>query len=91
MKELYKIAEQMLEKHNLKRMWLVHRTGLVPIGEASIILAVSSTHRKDAFSAIAEAMNLIKKDVPVWKKETFKNEVVWKEEKLVEGGKKEKK
>jgi len=86
LKELRKIAEQMLEKHDLKRIWITHRTGLVPIGEASIVLAVSSAHRKGAFAATAEAMDLIKQDVPIWKKETFDDETVWKEEKLVEGG-----
>lgn len=86
-KELRKIADQMLEKHDLKRIWITHRTGLVPIGEASIILAISSAHRKDAFAATAEAMNLIKKDVPIWKKERFENEIMWKEEKLVERSK----
>ncbi len=83
-KELREIAEELMSKHQLKRIWIVHRTGLVPIGEASIVLAVSSAHRKDAFAATAEAMNKIKQDVPIWKKETFENETVWKEEKLVE-------
>jgi len=79
-KELRKIALKMIEKHNLKRIWITHRTRLVPIGEASIILAVSSAHRKDAFAATAEAMDLIKQDVPIWKKESFEDETVWKEE-----------
>ena len=83
-KELRKIAEQMLEKHDLKRIWITHRTRLVPIGEASIILAVSSAHRNNAFDATAEAMELIKKEVPIWKKERFEHETVWKEEKLIE-------
>lgn len=86
-KELQKIADHMLEKHDLKRIWITHRMGLVPIGEASIILAVSSAHRKDAYAATEEAMNLIKQDVPIWKKERFENENVWKEEKMVERSK----
>lgn len=84
-KELWKIAEQTVNKHDLKRIWIVHRTGLVSIGEASIVLAVSSAHRKDAFAATAEAMNLIKQDVPIWKKETFEDETVWKEELKIRG------
>lgn len=79
-KELRKIALKMLEKHSLKRIWATHRTGLVPVGEASIVLAVSSAHRKDAFAATSEAMNLIKQDVPIWKKESFEDETVWKME-----------
>lgn len=85
MKELRKVAEQMVDKYDLKRICIVHRTGLVPIGEASILLAVSSAHRKDAFSATAEAMDLIKQDVPIWKKERFEDGNVWKEEVLIEG------
>lgn len=84
-KELRNIAEEMIDKHELKRVWIVHRTGLVPIGEASIILAVSSTHRKNAFDATTKAMDLIKQEVPIWKKEHFEDENVWKEEKLIEG------
>lgn len=84
-KELRKTAEKMRDKYGLKRIWITHRTGLVPIGEVSIILAVSSAHRKGAFAATAEAMYLIKKDVPIWKKEKFEAETVWKEEKLVKG------
>lgn len=79
-KELRKIVLKMFEKHSLKRIWITHRTGLVPVGEASIILAVSSAHRMDSFAATAEAMDLIKKDVPIWKKETYEDAVKWKEE-----------
>jgi len=82
-RELRRIAVHVLESYDLKRVWMVHRSGLVPIGEASIILAVSSAHRKDAFTATAEAMNLIKRDVPIWKKETFENKTVWKEELII--------
>lgn len=80
LKELQKIAENLFKKHNLKRIWMVHRTGRVPIGEASIILGVSAAHRKEAYAATAEAMDLIKKDVPIWKKESFEDQTVWKEE-----------
>ena len=78
--ELRRIAENMMEKYSLKKIYLVHRTGLVPVGEASIILAISAAHRKDVFDATAEAMNLIKKDVPIWKKESYGDEDVWREE-----------
>jgi molybdopterin synthase catalytic subunit len=79
-KELRTIVEKMVGNHTLKRIWITHRTGRVPIGEASIILAVSSAHRNEAFAATAEAMDLIKQDVPIWKKESFEHTSVWKEE-----------
>lgn len=83
LKELRNIAEEMLGKHHLKRIWIVHRIGLVPIGESSIVLAISAAHRKESFAATAEAMELIKQDVPIWKKESFEDRVVWKEEMIV--------
>lgn len=79
-KELRMISVKMHEKHSLKRIWITHRIGLVPVGEASIILAVSSAHRKNAFAATADAMNIIKKEVPIWKKETYEDGAKWKEE-----------
>jgi len=82
--ELKKIAQRMFDKYNLKRIWLVHRTGVVQVGEAAIILAVSAAHRKEVFAATAEAMERIKKDVPIWKKETYENIAVWKEELIVD-------
>ncbi|MGF1671181.1 MAG: molybdenum cofactor biosynthesis protein MoaE [Balneolaceae bacterium] len=89
--ELRKIADKMVDKYNLKRIYLVHRTGLVPVGEASVILAVSAAHRKEVFAATAEAMDLIKQDVPIWKRESYGNETVWKEELFIKSDIKKKK
>lgn len=82
-KELKKIALEMLEKFDLKKAWIVHRIGQVPIEEASIVVAVSAAHRKQVFEATAEIMNRIKEDVPIWKKEKFDDKTVWKEEQIL--------
>ncbi|SMO47982.1 molybdenum cofactor biosynthesis protein MoaE [Gracilimonas mengyeensis] len=84
-KELRKIGLDVVNTFELEKAWIVHRIGRVPIGEASIVVAVSAAHRKQVFEATAEIMNRIKKDVPIWKKETFEDKTVWKEEKLVKG------
>lgn len=82
-KKLKEIASEMIEKYDLKKIWIVHRTGLVPVREVSIVLAISGAHRKSVFDATIDAMNQIKQDVPIWKKETYENNSVWKEELLV--------
>lgn len=85
LKQLQHIAERMVVKFKLEKVWVVHRIGPVSIGEASIVVAVSAAHRKQVFGAIAEIMELIKKDVPIWKKETYESQSVWKEELMIPG------
>ena len=50
---------------------IVHRLGEVPPGEASVVVTVASAHRGPAFDACRWAMDRLKADVPVWKKEHF--------------------
>lgn len=57
---------------------LAHRTGLVQVGEASVIVVVSSTHRKEALEACAFAIDEIKAKVPIWKKEVYEDGSMWK-------------
>lgn len=52
---------------------LVHRLGDVPVGEASVAIAVSSPHRRDAFEAASWLIDALKKLVPVWKKEIWED------------------
>jgi molybdopterin synthase catalytic subunit len=48
-----------------------HSTGIVKAGEASLLVMVSSGHRKEAFQALEACVELIKEKLPVWKKEHF--------------------
>lgn len=56
---------------------VVHRLGRVPVGEASVVIAVSSVHRKDAFEACRFAIDTLKRDVPIWKKEFYESGEAW--------------
>lgn len=49
----------------------VHRVGVIPIGEAALVVAVGSAHRGDAFAAAAALVDLIKEKLPVWKHQFF--------------------
>ena len=50
---------------------VVHRLGRVPIGEASVAIAVSTPHRRDAFAACQWLIDSLKRDVPIWKREQW--------------------
>lgn len=73
------IGRQLAGLNEIGRIAIVHRTGRLEIGESSIVVVVASPHRKAAFEACVEAMDRIKRLVPVWKKEYFEGGEVWVE------------
>ena len=75
-KKLRKVAREMCQKWNVKTS-IEHRLGKVDIGEASLIVAVGSPHRKEAFDACVYSGDRIKQEVPIWKKEYFRGGEVW--------------
>ncbi len=75
--EMQKIAEQALEKFGAKRIALHHRTGILDIGEAAVVIAVSAPHRAAAFDACRYCIDTLKETVPIWKKEIFEDGEVW--------------
>jgi molybdopterin synthase catalytic subunit len=54
-----------------------HRVGKLSIGEISVVIATSSAHRREAFEACSEALDLLKARVPVWKKEYYADGTHW--------------
>ncbi|NXH71505.1 MOC2B synthase, partial [Hydrobates tethys] len=54
---------------------------MVPITEASVIIAVSSPHRAESLEAVMYCINTLKASVPIWKKEIYEDEYSWKENK----------
>lgn len=76
-KELARIGTEAAKSWPICRMAILHRLGPVQIGEASVVIAVSSPHRDAAFAASRFAIEEIKKTVPIWKKEVFEGGEVW--------------
>jgi molybdopterin synthase catalytic subunit len=76
-KQMQQIAAEMREKWTITGVAIVHRTGRLEIGEASVCLAVSSPHRGDAFEACRYAIDRLKQTVPVWKKEVWEGGEYW--------------
>uniref|UniRef100_A0A0K8TTC0 Molybdopterin synthase catalytic subunit n=1 Tax=Tabanus bromius TaxID=304241 RepID=A0A0K8TTC0_TABBR len=67
---------------DIKNIAIFHRLGLVPVKEASVIIAISSPHRESSLQAVSHAIDELKKSVPIWKKELYDdNNAEWKENK----------
>eukprot|EP00884_Botryococcus_braunii_P005994 jgi/Botrbrau1/15396/Bobra.43_2s0024.1 len=78
-KKLKEICLKAAKDWDLRKIALAHRIGEVLVGEPSVIIAVSSAHRKDALEACHWAIDELKATVPIWKKEFFEGGEVWKE------------
>ncbi|KAB5528877.1 Molybdopterin synthase catalytic subunit [Coniochaeta sp. 2T2.1] len=79
LRTMLSIAKAMASKHSLKGIAMIHRLGTVPVGEESILIAVSSPHRQAAWRAGEEALEECKARVEVWKREEFVGEEgVWR-------------
>ena len=70
-KELERVALAAVERHGLGAAYLAHRLGIVPVGEASVIVAASAAHRAEAFAGCRELIDELKRMVPIWKKERW--------------------
>ena len=78
-KMMAQIGTEIAAAHSIGRIAMVHRLGRMEIGEASVVIVVTSPHRRPAFEAALEGINLLKKLVPIWKKEYFVDGEVWVE------------
>ncbi|MCC7382122.1 MAG: molybdenum cofactor biosynthesis protein MoaE [Deltaproteobacteria bacterium] len=74
---LRKIGEEITAQWPSARAAIIHRVGRLEIGEISVAIAVASPHRAAAFEACRHAIERLKQDVPIWKKEIRKDGSVW--------------
>jgi molybdopterin synthase catalytic subunit len=65
--ELERLCKAAVEKFGLVACAVEHRLGRVPVGEASVAIAASAPHRREAFAAAEWLMERIKREVPIWK------------------------
>jgi MoaE-MoaD fusion protein len=71
------IAAALKERYDVCEIAIHHRTGRVEIGEASVVIAVSAPHRQDALAACKDAIDTLKEQVPLWKKEVYEGGEEW--------------
>jgi len=77
LKKLEEICLEMREEFGVEDVAISHRTGLVDIGQISLIVAVAAPHRKEAFYACHKVVDRVKEIVPIWK--------IWKKEVYEDG------
>jgi molybdopterin synthase catalytic subunit len=75
--EFQKLAERAEAKWELCKTAIVHRVGVVALGEASIVIAVSAPHRRESIEACHFLIDGLKEVAPIWKKEYFEGGEVW--------------
>ncbi|KAI1453032.1 Molybdopterin biosynthesis MoaE [Annulohypoxylon moriforme] len=79
LRTMLSICKEITAKHGLISIAMIHRLGIVPIGEESILIAVSAPHRQAAWRAGEQALEDCKERVEVWKREEFDGEEgVWR-------------
>jgi molybdopterin synthase catalytic subunit len=76
-REMQALVDQARRRWRLCRIAMVHRTGVVPVGQVSVGVAVSSGHRAEAFAACRWLIDRLKRTVPIWKREHFRGGRVW--------------
>jgi molybdopterin synthase catalytic subunit len=77
LKEMHKIAEAAQSRWQLDKVAIIHAVGEKQPGEAVVITGASSVHRKASFEACQFLIDELKKTVPIWKHEFFKDNSVW--------------
>jgi molybdopterin synthase catalytic subunit/molybdopterin converting factor small subunit len=72
-----RLAAELQERYEVHAIAIHHRVGVVEIGEASVVIAVSAPHRSDALAACRDAIDRLKETVPLWKKEVYEGGEEW--------------
>jgi molybdopterin synthase catalytic subunit len=62
---------------DLGRIALLHRTGVLEVGEAAVVVVVSAPHRAEAFAGARFCIDALKQSVPIWKRETWSGGESW--------------
>lgn len=75
--ELRKLVEEAINRFEVRHIRVTHSLGRVAIDEASVVIAVASNHRDDAFTACRFIIDLLKQRVPIWKQEMWSDGTTW--------------
>lgn len=77
--EIGKLIAEAKREFDISWVSIVHRLGRLEIGETSVIISVAAPHRKAAFAACEWLIRELKRTVPIWKKEVYKDGEKWAE------------
>ena len=76
-KKMAEIGDELRVRFGAERVAILHRIGVLEIGEASVGIAVATPHRREAFAACQYAIDRLKEVVPIWKKEVWSDGQQW--------------
>ena len=76
-RQLEQLAEEARRRWPINEVAIVHRVGTLEVGETSVVIAVSSGHRAEAFDACRWLIDELKRTVPIWKKEIYTEGEAW--------------
>lgn len=78
---LQQIAGEIRERwKTIRDVAIVHRVGRLEIGDTSVVIALSATHREEVFDAVRYAVDRLKEVAPIWKKEVWTDGAEWRSE-----------
>lgn len=83
-KELRSVAQEAIDRFSVRFVRVTHAICRVVVDEASVVIAVSCEHRKDAFDACEYIIDELKKRVPIWKQELWADGTTWKDGELLQ-------
>jgi molybdopterin synthase catalytic subunit len=74
---MQRVLRECVEGYGLEAIAAEHRVGSVPLGEPSVVVAASAAHRDEAFAGARAAIDRIKAEVPIWKRELRGSDARW--------------
>ncbi|MEU7426593.1 molybdenum cofactor biosynthesis protein MoaE [Streptomyces sp. NPDC048362] len=69
--EIRRVAEKVVTDYPVRALAAVHRVGDLRVGEIAVVVAVACPHRAEAFEACRRLIDDLKREVPIWKHQTF--------------------
>jgi molybdopterin synthase catalytic subunit len=76
-KVMAQIGDEIKARFPVSKVAIVHRTGVLEVGQASVVIAIAAPHRGEAFAASQYAIDRLKEIVPIWKKEIWNDGSQW--------------
>jgi molybdopterin synthase catalytic subunit/molybdopterin converting factor small subunit len=78
--QIAQLAARVVEEHDCVAVACVHRVGIVPLGDPSVVVAASAAHRAEAFDGARALLDAVKAQAPIWKKEHYEDgDAAWVE------------
>ena len=76
-RKLREIRDKLISKHKLAELFIHHMVGKRKVGEDAIYIIAAGAHRQEAIEAVREAIDLVKREAPIWKREVTETGSYW--------------